>query len=288
MILYSKSDYIPHLKAMWKNIFGDNDKYLDAFFNKVYIDENTLVHVENHRVVSSLYMIPYKMPADGGEKKVVYLYALATDPAYRGRGIMSRLIKKSLEISAQRGYSLSALIPAEESLFEYYRQFGYRECFTKTTITKTIEQIEMEAEGHEALVLNKANERQIWDAYTKSEFYSSECIILSEEQNKFYIETLLSEGGEALIFDTGQKKNGYALLKQEDRKILIYESNVDKCTLPSFFAALLKKHNFTSATFHQPICFGENEIKSNTKQFAMAKSLDGTTLTKPFINRVLM
>ena len=297
MISYGKYEYIPALKIMWHKIFGDSESYLNSFFGKVYKDENTLVDIENGNVVSVLFMIPYKFIANGKETKIVYLYALATEPAYRGRKIMAKLIQKSLDLSAKRGYALSVLIPADDSLFEYYRQFGFEEYFERVLITKTIADIENEQTnkgfeiqeiGHIPMELIKADAKQIWATYSHSDIFASEGILLSEEQNEYYIEELKSEGGQAYVFKMAGNKDGYALLQLHDDNLLILETNVDADNLKLFYEALYRKYKFKAVTFYQPICFDEEEIKPYKKSFAMAKSLNGMNVKNPFINRVLM
>jgi len=297
MISYGKYEYIPELKIMWHKIFGDSESYLKSFFGKVYKDENTLVDIENSKVVSVLFMIPYKFILDGRENNIVYLYALATDPAYRGRKIMSKLIQKSLDISTKRGYALSVLIPADDSLFEYYRQFGFKEYFDRVMITKTIADIDNEQTNKEfeiqeirqiSIDLIKADSEQIWDAYSHSDIFASEGIILSKEQNEYYIEELKSEGGQAYVFKMAGNKDGYALLQLRDNNLLVLETNVDANNLKSFYEALYRLYKFEAVTFYQPICFDDEAIKPYKKSFAMAKSLNGMKVKDPFINRVLM
>jgi len=297
MISYGKAEYIAELKIMWHTIFGDTESYLNSFFDKVYKDENTLVDIEDGNVVSVLFMIPYKFKVNGQENKIVYLYALATDPAYRGRKIMSKLIEKSLDISTKRGYALSVLIPADDSLFEYYRQFGFEEYFDRIMITKTIADIENEQTnkgfeiqeiGQLPMKLIKADANQIWSAYSHSAIFDSEGIVLSKEQNEYYIEELKSEGGQAVIFKMSGNKDGYALLQLHDDNLLILETNVDADNLKLFYEALYRKYKFKAVTFYQPICFDEEAIRPYRKSFAMAKSLNGISVKNPFINRVLM
>ena len=297
MISYGKYEYIPELKIMWHKIFGDTESYLNSFFGKVYKDENTLVDIEDGKVVSVLFMIPYKFIVSGKENEIVYLYALATEPAYRGRKIMSKLIQESLNISTKRGYALSVLIPADKSLFEYYRQFGFEEYFGRVLLTKTITDIENEQTNKGLKIqeiekipmeLIKADAEQIWTAYSRSEIFSSGGIVLSKEQNEFYLEELKSEGGQAYVFKMDGNKDGYALLQLLDDNLLVLETNVDADSLKLFYEALYRLYKFKAVTFYQPICFDESEIMPYKKAFAMAKSLNGISVKNPFINRVLM
>lgn len=297
MISYSRSEYIPELKNMWHRVFGDSQSYLNAFFDKVYEDQNTLVYVENEKVVSVLFMIPYRFTNKGIEQQIVYLYALATDPAFRGRKIMSKLIEKSIEISTERGYALSVLIPAEETLFTYYRQFGFEACFEQVKVTKTLEDIRKElAENafsiqemsHRKMELIRADAGQIYAAYMQGSIFTPEGIVLSEEQNRFYIEELEKEGGQAYIFPMSDHRMGYVLLQLIGDSLHIYETNIDSDNLLFLYEILTRQFQFQKIIFYQPVCFDEKETRCGRRKFAMALSLNGLQVEEPFINRVFM
>lgn len=302
MIEAGRTEYITQLKLMWSEIFGDSMEYLDSFFAHVYKDENTLVFIEDGKVVSALYMIPYNMIIEETKTPIIYLYALATDPHYRGRKIMSDLINRSLEISSDRGYALSVLIPASESLFDYYSQFGYEECFEQLRITRTRDEI-IQAVNENAIITEDvsttelfdfvgADADRLWEVYSKSRFYSNCCVVLSKEQNKFFMNEYEKEGGEAFVFGMKDRDGiiyeGYAIMKVTEDHLEILESNVDVHALISFYEFILEKYSFSDAVFIQPVCFSEEESLGNKKPFAMARKLKQMEIKKAFINRVLM
>ena len=286
MLSFGKAEYVPELKALWQKVFGDSPAYLDAFFSKIYKDENTLVFLESGRVVSALYMIPYEMLIGGRKRKVVYLYALATDPDFRGKKIMSELIAESFKIGAERGYVLSVLIPAENSLFGYYRSFGFESCFEQVKITRQREELISETTGLSPAVLRRAGADEIWEAYCRSEFYSEGCLLLSREQNRFYLEELERDGGEALLFSF-EGRTFYALLKLTDDTLSVYETSAEKDALKALCAALLESFTFKTAVFYQPFSFSRDDSGLASAPFAMAKKLRRIRLEKPFLNRVL-
>lgn len=287
MTEYGRREFEGELKALWKSTFGDSDWYIDSFFKKVRSDENTLVYTEGGRVLSALYIIPYGIFIEGKKETAAYLYALATQPEFRGRGIMSELINSALDLSRERGYAISALIPADVSLAGFYRKFGFEYFFEQVKITKTRKEAEKLAQNSRPARLYEADAGQIWRAYSRSVFVSHEHIVLSEEQNEFYVDTLKNDGGEALIVKSGTKEH-YALLKFDGGNLLIYETDVDFQTLKPLCAALIEKYDFESVTFCQPVCFGKEETDAYKKPFAMAKKLKEISLKDPFLNRVLM
>ena len=294
---------VSELKQLWKEVFGDSDEYLHTFFEKVYREENTLVHTENGKIVSALYMIPYKMIIDGKMQDIIYLYALATDYKHRGRGIMSTLIEEAHKIGTDRGYTLSVLIPAEKSLFDYYRKFGYETCVRFTKTSMTIEEMKLtfgsrdcncvvNAES-DSFELHKANATEIWEAYFHSNYNQRDGIRLSQEQNEFYVNELVNEGGECVTFPMKDGSKGYALLKLVDKTLTIYESNVDSDHIREFCRTLIEKYAFDKIVWNHPTW--DNLKRGHLfDEYAMLKKLKNIQITEIpdnkelYINRVLM
>lgn len=296
MISFGNSDYIPQLKSLWTEVFGDGESYLNAFFDQIYNDKNTLVYLENEEVISALYMIPYQFKQSDRLYQMNYLYALATKAEYRGRGIMTKLIRKAIDISAERKISLVVLIPAEPALFKYYEKFGFVSNFDKIEVTKTIDDIRTEVNSllqaqeldDNNIELKSADRNDIWQAYANSVFSIKEGVLLSKNQNDFYITEFINEGGETFLFDMYGKQDGYAMIKKEQDHLFIYETNIDEKKLFLFYQALLKKYQFQSVTFYQPLCFFEHDKGFIKSDFAMVHKINNIELNEPFINRVLM
>lgn len=99
------------------------------YFERVYRDENAIVIEDNGRVLSSLQLIPYTMMFCGEEISVAYISGACTLPSEQGKGLMRKLLEEAFEEMRRRGVDLTALIPAEKWLFDYYRSQGYTEVF---------------------------------------------------------------------------------------------------------------------------------------------------------------
>lgn len=124
----------PFVRNIWKEVFEDDDVYMDLFFDEKYADENSLVALDGNRVVASLQMLPYEITFYGTKIPFYYLAGLSTLPDCRKQGWMAQLILKSHELMQQRGIPLSILIPAETSLCKYYAKFGYTQTFRESDI----------------------------------------------------------------------------------------------------------------------------------------------------------
>lgn len=66
------------LKALWREVFGDTDVYIDTFFRELYRPGMASVVEEDGKIVAAAYAVPFGA--------VRYIFAVATKPAYRGRG----------------------------------------------------------------------------------------------------------------------------------------------------------------------------------------------------------
>lgn len=115
---------IPGLRMLWKQTFGDTDEYLDLFFGVGFSTERCLCAVEKNTVAAALYWLDCEWEG----KMLAYIYAVATDASYRGRGLCRGLTEQAHRILRERGHAGAVLVPAEPGLFEMYRKMGYQTC----------------------------------------------------------------------------------------------------------------------------------------------------------------
>lgn len=111
------------LKHLWKTVFGDPDAFIDSFFQIAYSPDRCKYITEGDRIVSALYWFDCEY-ASG---KLAYLYAVATDPNHRGKGLASRLIEETHAHLKALGYAGTVLKPAN-GLFPFYERLGYETC----------------------------------------------------------------------------------------------------------------------------------------------------------------
>jgi GNAT superfamily N-acetyltransferase len=113
------------LKSLWRSTFGDADEYIEGFLSHMYTPEKTAVCRLDGKIVSAAYVL--NMGKFLGET-VGVTYAFSTLPEYRSRGIGKAIAEKAKNIALEDG--VSALCPAENSLFRYYEdKCGYDSFF---------------------------------------------------------------------------------------------------------------------------------------------------------------
>lgn len=117
----------PGLKALWRTVFGDPDSYIDAFFTDLYLPGRAVVAEEDDLIASAIYLLPAGTVSGGASASVPcsYSYALATLPAYRGRGLGGRVTRAAIAQSHAAGYAVNFICPASPPLFTYYEKLGY-------------------------------------------------------------------------------------------------------------------------------------------------------------------
>ncbi len=129
----SDTDY-DELKSLWMTVFDDDSDTVDFFltntadFNKIY------AYRDAGRIESSFYIIDSNIVIDGDNHKSAYLYAAATLPEYRKRGIMSNMIKYAASVLKTIGFDYLFLYPATDDLYDYYEKLGFDTVFEDTRI----------------------------------------------------------------------------------------------------------------------------------------------------------
>ena len=109
------------MREMWHDIFGDEYHEIDSFLLR-HSDAIPLIHKENNKVASMLYIVPLEI----WEQRVAYIYAVATLPEYRGRGIASKLLNEALRHAEESGdFDCAALIPSSTESKHLYERLGF-------------------------------------------------------------------------------------------------------------------------------------------------------------------
>lgn len=113
---------ITKLRRLWQQAFGDTDDFLDAFFSLAYAPERCRFLTEDGEITAALYWFDCSV----GDRKLAYLYAIATDKDWRGRGLCRELMAQTHAHLAANGYAGTVLVPGSPELFRLYEKLGYR------------------------------------------------------------------------------------------------------------------------------------------------------------------
>ncbi|HML37456.1 MAG TPA: GNAT family N-acetyltransferase [Bacillota bacterium] len=126
----AKKEDLLQLKEIWKLCFGDEESFIDFYFqSRDWLREMAVMSLDG-RIVSMLTMIPVVLTDRNGKKfQASMLYAIATHPDFQKRGFAERLIEYSNEYLLSKDIFATLLVPAGENLFRFYEKRGYRDGF---------------------------------------------------------------------------------------------------------------------------------------------------------------
>lgn len=105
---------------LWHECFGDDREYIKFFLdncpNKLCVG-----NFKKGELASMLFLLNGEV--DGFSCK--YIYAACTAQRYRSQGLMGGLIEFVKRYCADNGIDMLFLVPAGESLYNYYSKFGF-------------------------------------------------------------------------------------------------------------------------------------------------------------------
>ena len=117
---------IPQLWQLWKEVFHDDDAFISSFEKTAFSQDRCRCVFIDEKIVAMLFWFDCKCR----NEKIAYLYAVATKEAFRRQGLCRALMENTHKHLKKLGYSGTILVPAEESLFDYYKKLGYRPATT--------------------------------------------------------------------------------------------------------------------------------------------------------------
>lgn len=129
---------IPAQRELWALAFGDPDTYIDNFYRTYYRPERVLVLEEAGavRAMTAWFDTTFVLP-DQGEYRAAYLYAVATHPDWRGRGLAGQLLAGADDYFRSVGIPAVTTVPARPDLHKFFGANGFHECFQLSQRTVT-------------------------------------------------------------------------------------------------------------------------------------------------------
>lgn len=123
----AKKEHLSGLTALWHVCFGDEEADIRRFWEAAF-EKMQVYHVrEGKKSLAMLCVLPTQLIDECGEgRSCGYFYAVCTAPEARGGGLCAKLMRFAEQ---NCGHDCAALVPAEESLFEFYRKLGYQTAF---------------------------------------------------------------------------------------------------------------------------------------------------------------
>lgn len=121
---YPTPEQLPILKQLWTSAFGDTEDFLSGFFSAAFSPLRCRTAQVSGETAGMLYW--FDVSCRG--QRMAYLYAVATHPGHRGKGICRSLMADTHALLKEQGYAGALLVPQSEALRNMYAAFGYRSC----------------------------------------------------------------------------------------------------------------------------------------------------------------
>ena len=224
MIREASTQDMEALRSLWKIVFDDDDAFLDSFFKYLFNPAECLIYESEGHIVSMLFMLRATRSSFQVDYPARYIYACATHPNYRKKGIMGKLLEASIKYADKNDIEL-VLVPENDKLSAYYKCFG----FTQTTYLYKRYYPSLNVQENNIL-WNVANDMPINDLIEimqtlRIQFNSTNNIVHWPESHlRVMLESFFLQGGKFLIMkNTSQLPIGYALALQNEETVEIFE-----------------------------------------------------------------
>ncbi len=213
------------IRKIWETCFGDEEDYIYFYLDHRMTEDNMLVVYEDGKAVSMASFLPAQYMHQGIYQNVRYVYAVATLPEYRGRG----LARKILEFAQSMYEEPLLLAPAEESLISYYEGIGFQRAFpeTRQSIGGGVQALELREDAVELPCLEPITASEyvkLRDQKCEGEGY----VRWDESAVQYAMELCASCGGRTVAITKENDEVREAQTGESERDILMYEKDGDK------------------------------------------------------------
>ena len=114
---------LKQVRALWKECFHDTEPYMDFYYSWKTKDNVIFGFYDENRLISMLHLNPYQLSVNGAKTNSYYIVGVATDEAYRKRGLMRKLLSAAMRKMYTEQVPFAYLMPAKEAI---YLPFDFR------------------------------------------------------------------------------------------------------------------------------------------------------------------
>ncbi|MDN9331108.1 GNAT family N-acetyltransferase [Clostridioides difficile] len=225
-IRYAKEEEIESIKEIWSYCFNDTESFMKYYFNDKYKSENTVVALDEGKIISSLQLNQYKLLLNSKVYNTSYVVGVSTLPEGRGAGYMNKVMKFTLNELYKKGQLVSILMPID---YRLYRRFGYEHCYDQIEYTiNTADLKNFKSSGK----MIKSNLSQIDDLIQIDRIFLNEVngnVLKDEHYYENLFKEIQSEDGFLYIHE-GNEKDGYIVYFLQEGKMFVRElfyKNID-------------------------------------------------------------
>ena len=215
-IRFATARDLEDVRYIWKICFSDSETYMNLFFSTMYVPGNTLLAVEENKVIGALQFFYREICFENKTISSAYIGGVSVLPDFQGKGIASKLMLQCETVLSAQGVSLLFLVPA---VFPIYRRLGY-------TPLSCLTDISGKSEDLKPFITENGSLFSAPFPFSVYEHFQKSCSLsLKREETQVKKAIELSEN--ALIKVT-ENADGYLIYKEENGLLLglecIYET----------------------------------------------------------------
>ena len=137
-IRYAIEKDLENIKDIWNYCFGDEEAFVNYYFDNKYKPENTILIEENDELMSSLQLNQYKINLNNKIYDTSYVVGVSTYPNARGKGYMKDMMDFALNELYKKDQLVSLLMPID---YRLYKKYGYEHCYDQIEYKLNIEEL---------------------------------------------------------------------------------------------------------------------------------------------------
>ncbi len=117
---YTSAD-IPALISLWINTFGDSSETVTCFYNVLpYIGSCFIAECDGELAGMASVLTDLTLNYGSTRTKCAYIYAVATESRFRGKGIGGTLSRMAADYGREHGSEIISTLPANDGLYSMY------------------------------------------------------------------------------------------------------------------------------------------------------------------------
>ncbi len=258
---FANEGEIPKLKALWHTCFGDEWSYIDFYFANGFCAEQTVVLKLADEPVAMLTLLPVTLQTPRGQHRGQYVYAVATAPEHRGKGLMQTLMTAVDQAMTANGDDFLCLVPASKSLFSLYERVGYQTC--STLAVETVDPIK---EGDCRI---KQLTKETYFALRKDWLLTQPATITFTDDG--YLQQELGVTATETLWVETPLGDGFAAVYKAENQLLVRESSLTKEALMQASGMLCARYDCQTL---------QARLRGHGHPYGMMKSLTDKALPK--------
>lgn len=226
-IRHARENDIPAMKSLWSECFPNDKEYADFFFENIFRLASARVCEIEGECAAMIHVFPRMIATPFCELSAKYIYGVGTTEKCRGKGIAGRMLE-----AEANDCDLLVLIPQSESLFDFYKKYGFSEI---CEVSKREVYAEEKAENRPATesdipYINSVYERCLSDyLYAKRDAKTWKLLM---DEYEFL-------GGGFMVFD-----GGYCAYYRENGEVFVTEFFAEK--KDTVLGSLSEKYTLTT------------------------------------------